>query len=96
MSGFVISAGLTPTAAELAMMTPEERKQHAENAARNVFGHDVQFDKHGKPIEQGIGSAASANRNPRANENHFRAIGKYEGAEAEAIARQAAIQKGKT
>ena len=24
--------------------------------ARRVFGHDVQFDRHGKPIEQGRGS----------------------------------------
>jgi hypothetical protein len=90
MDSFVISAGLTPTAGELAMMTPEERARHATNAARNVFGADVQFDKQGRPIERGIGSAAQ----PTAN--HIRALEKAEGVEAALIAKQAAAQRGQT
>jgi hypothetical protein len=41
---------------ELAEMSPEERKYHFEQEAKNVFGHDAKKDRHGKYIEQGVGS----------------------------------------
>jgi hypothetical protein len=59
-------------------------KRHFENEKRHVFGHDYKVDKHGKPIEQGIGSPGNE------SENHYRALEKYEGAAAAAKARAAA------
>ena len=49
--------------------------------ARRVFGHDVQFDRHGKPIEQGRGSLKQP------TEQSFAALLKAEGSAAEAAAR---------
>lgn len=57
--------------------------------ARRVFGDEVQFDRHGKPIEQGIGSAA----NP--SENHFIALAKNEGQAAADAARAAVAKRNK-
>lgn len=54
---------------------------------RVVFGHDHRRDKKGNPIEQGIGAPGHE------TENHFRAIGKYEGPEAEKAARAAAAAR---
>ncbi len=37
--------------------------QYEAAVEKNVFGHDVKHDRHGNPIEQGIGSAAHPTRN---------------------------------
>lgn len=42
--------------AELRAQGPVFVKQYLEAETRNVFGHDVKFDKDGRPIEQGLGS----------------------------------------
>jgi hypothetical protein len=41
---------------ELAEMDEDERKFHFENEAKNVFGADYKRDRHGRPVEMGIGS----------------------------------------
>jgi len=38
-------------------LPPDALEKHYDNERRQVFGVDVKFDKHGNPIEQGIGSA---------------------------------------
>ena len=42
---------------EIDAMTPAERKAYDLEQTKIVFGHDVQFDAKGNPIEQGFGSA---------------------------------------
>jgi hypothetical protein len=37
--------------------------QYAAAREKHVFGHDVQHDRNGNPIEQGIGSASQPTRN---------------------------------
>ena len=49
-----IEAGLLPSNAIT---------QYFEDEARNVFGNDFKRDRHGKPIEQGIGSASHPTQN---------------------------------
>jgi hypothetical protein len=63
-----------------------ERLEHeaSEIALRDVFGHGFQRDRHGNPIEQGIGSPG------RETEQHFAALLKFEGPEAERAAREKA------
>jgi hypothetical protein len=56
-------------------LTPEEKREHLILEEKNVFGHDVKHDRHGRPIEQGIGSPSQPSM------NHFRALGAAEGAE---------------
>jgi hypothetical protein len=73
---------------ELAEMTPAERKQHAEDEIRNIYGHDVKFDRHGKPIEQGIGSPGNY------SENHWQMLAKMEGQEVADRAKAAAVKAG--
>lgn len=36
---------------------------YLENEEKAVFGHDVKHDRHGNPIEQGVGSASQPSRN---------------------------------
>jgi hypothetical protein len=56
-------------------LSPEEKREHLIMEEKNVFGYDVRHDKHGRPIEQGIGSASQPSM------NHFRALAAAEGAE---------------
>jgi hypothetical protein len=56
-------------------LTPEEKRAHLIMEEKNVFGHDVKHDKHGRPIEQGIGSASQPSM------NHFRNLAASEGSE---------------
>jgi hypothetical protein len=58
-----IAAGLLPQ---------DYLERHREAVARNVFGFDHKKDRHGNPIEQGIGAKG------RENLNHFRALQKAE------------------
>lgn len=79
---------VTKTVEEWDALTPEEQKLHLANEEKTVFGHDVKHVK-GAPVEKGIGAPG------RETENHFRAIGKYEGAQAEKDARAAAAARKK-
>jgi hypothetical protein len=63
------------------------RKEAELEMTRRVFGNDVQFDRQGRALERGIGSAA----NP--TENHFMALEKYEGKAAADAARAAAAKR---
>lgn len=54
-------------------LSPEEKKLHRINEEKNVFGHDVKHDRHGKPVEQGVGSASQPSL------NHFQALAAAEG-----------------
>lgn len=65
--------------------TPEQARREMD---RRVFGHDVKYDRHGKPIEQGIGSPSQP------TEQHFQMLAKHEGAEVAAKARADAIKAG--
>jgi hypothetical protein len=58
-----------PSDAELARIGDE-----ADTVA--TFGFDYKKDKHGMPIQQGVGAAGNE------NVNHFNAIRRYEGADA--------------
>jgi hypothetical protein len=65
-------------------------KREAElEMAKRVFGEDVQFDRHGKPIEQGKGSLVQP------TEQSFQALLKAEGSAAEAAARARAAKYNK-
>lgn len=72
------------TQVEIDAMSPDELKAYKIAQENIVFGSDHKNDRKGKPIEQGIGSPG------RENENHFAAIRKWEGPEAEQKAREAA------
>jgi hypothetical protein len=63
--------------------------------AKRVFGDDVKFDKHGKPIETGRGSAWSLANRPELNVNHYAAIEKYEGKDAADAARAADAKRAR-
>ena len=65
----------------------EQIEQRAnEIALTDVFGHNFKLDRNGNPVEQGIGAKGNE------SEQHFAAILKYEGAEAERIAREKAAR----
>ena len=64
------------------------REQAEQEMARRVFGHDHRTDRHGRPVEQGIGSPG--HESPQ----HWDSLGKYEGADAVALARAKAAKKG--
>lgn len=70
------------TREEIDQMSPAELNAYKIEQRRVVFGADVNVK--GKPAEKGIGSPG------RETENHFAAIHKWEGAEAEKAAREAA------
>ena len=79
---------VTKTPEEWDGMDREERKAHLVDEEKIVYGHDFKKAK-GKPVEQGIGSPG------RETDNHFAAIRKYEGVEAEKAARAAAAARKK-
>ena len=79
---------VTKTHEEWDAMDAAERKAHLAAEEKIVNGHDFRKIK-GKPVEQGIGSPG------RETENHFAAIRKYEGVEAEKAARAAAAARKK-
>jgi hypothetical protein len=54
---------LCPTQAELAEMSPEDRRIRAEAMAINVFGEGFQRDSRGNPVESGIGSPGNSSQN---------------------------------
>ena len=72
---------------ELSIMTPEQIAEYKRAELLNVFGHDVKFDRQGRPIEQGIGSIGNESH------NHFLALEKYEGKAAADAARQRANKR---
>ncbi len=69
-------------------LTPEEKKLHLIREEKNVFGDNVQHDRHGHPIEVGIGSASQ----PTAN--HFAAMATYEGVDVARQKLDAAVKAG--
>lgn len=79
---------VTLTMEERDALTPAEQKAHQAGEEKIVFGQDFKKIK-GHPVEQGLGAPG------RETENHFRAIGKYEGAEAEKSARETAAKRKK-
>lgn len=79
-----IPFAIQKTAEEIEAMTPAERREYETGQARIVFGFDHRKTRRGEPIEQGYGAPG------RETENHFSAIRKYEGPEAEKAAREAA------
>jgi hypothetical protein len=56
----------------LGALPPDFFELHKAAVARHVFGDDYKTDKHGHPIEQGIGSKGNETA------NHFQAIKKNE------------------
>lgn len=71
-----IPQSIAKTQDELDAMTPAERKAYDEQQRLIVFGHDSRKDRHGNPVEQGIGCAG------RETANHFQSIRRYEGEES--------------
>jgi hypothetical protein len=61
--------------------------QAKQRCAEDVFGVGFKTDSRGRPIEQGLGSAA----NP--TDQHFRAMEKYEGKESADKARRDASER---
>jgi hypothetical protein len=76
------------TREELSEMSAAERKLHFENERKNVFGHDYKTDKHGNPVEQGIGSASQP------TENHFLAVAAALGQDEADRQRADAVKRG--
>lgn len=90
--------GLTPTPMELRDWTPAQLEANIRLMERLTFGASIgpeggqlvdgfKRDAHGRPIEKGYGAPG------RETENHFLAIRKYEGHEAEKAARAAAAAR---
>ena len=77
---------VTKTEAELAELTPAQRAAHFAAEEETVFGKGFQRDRHGQPIEQGIGSPG------RESEHHWNALEKAEGKEVADRAREAAAR----
>jgi hypothetical protein len=69
-------------------LTPEEKRAHLIAEERAVFGADVKHDKHGNPIEQGIGARGHETA------NHFRALATDEGVEVAEKQMAAAVKAG--
>lgn len=80
---------MTKTMEEWDAMSPDDKKAHLKAEEKTVFGEGYRKDRKGVPQEQGIGSPG------RETDNHFRAIRKYEGPEAEKAARETAAKKSK-
>jgi hypothetical protein len=53
-------------------------------ATEDVFGVNVTYDRHGKPVESGIGAPG----NPHNHISHYQALEKYEGKVAADAARE--------
>ena len=62
---------VTLRAEEWEELSPEEKKLHLIQEEKNVFGANVEHDKHGRPIETGIGSPWSIKHFPERNRGHF-------------------------
>ena len=62
------------------------RNEATVQAHNDVFGVGHKTDKHGNPMEQGIGAPGNE------SEQHFQAILKYEGPAAEQAARERAAR----
>ena len=77
---------VTKTQEELSEMTKAEIKEHLSEEERVVFGQDFRRDRHGRPVERGIGAPGNE------SENHFRSIERYEGKEAADRARAEAAK----
>jgi hypothetical protein len=77
---------VTLTSDEFDALSPEERAAHLEAEKTTVFGVGHKVVKN-QPQEQGIGSPGHE------SENHFRAIGRWEGPEAEKKARAEAAKR---
>ena len=77
---------VTKTREEWDDMTTAEKREHLAQEEKNVFGHDVKHDRHGDPVEQGLGGPLQ----PTAQ--HVEAIRiYYQGADkAEVLARETA------
>jgi hypothetical protein len=67
---------VTKTIEELEVMSPEEKRAHFAEEEKIVFGQNFQRDRHGNPIEGGIGAPG------RESVNHMASILKYEGQDA--------------
>ena len=77
---------VTLTPDELAQLTPAQRAEHFAKEEETVYGKGFRRDRHGQPIEQGIGSPS------RESEDHYRALEKAEGKEVADRAREAAAR----
>jgi hypothetical protein len=77
---------VTLTSQEFDALSPEERAAHLEAEKTTVFGVGHAVVK-GQPQEQGVGSPGHE------SENHFAAIRKWEGPEAEKKARAEAAKR---
>ena len=51
---------------EFKALTPDEQREHLRKEEIQVFGVGFQRDKHGRPIEQGIGAPGRETDNHRA------------------------------
>jgi hypothetical protein len=78
---------VTLTPPEMAALDPEARAAHLKAEMLNTFGHDVKFDRHGNPIEQGRGAPG------RETPQHFAALEKSEGKAAADAAKQKANRR---
>jgi hypothetical protein len=66
---------LSPTAEELAEMTPQQKVELSKAMEDAVFGVGCPRDRHGRPIEQGIGSASQS------SSHHLAALAKEKAAD---------------
>lgn len=57
------------------VLPPDYLDRHLDAVEANVFGHDHKKDRHGDPIEQGIGSPGNQTQN---SVNAYRKYAKYE------------------
>jgi hypothetical protein len=82
-----IRAAMTLTELMQVGLTADEARREMD---RRCYGSDVEYDRHGAPIEKGIGSPWSIRRHPEKNRNHFLNILQHEGPDAHARALAAA------
>lgn len=68
-----IPFSIQKTQDEIDAMSPAELKEYHEQQRLIVYGHDSHKDRHGTPLEQGLGAPG------RETANHFQSILKYEG-----------------
>lgn len=54
---------LAMTEADIAELPPEDLKRYLATQEQTVFGHDHRKNRHGQPVEQGIGSPGRETRN---------------------------------
>ena len=68
------------------LLAEQLRNEAEQQALTDVFGVGFKRDRHGQILEQGIGAPGNE------SEQHFQAILKYEGPEAEKAARERAAR----